>query len=77
VSCAGGYAVAAATATFRVVGDVHYSSDVLTGAILGTVIGYGVPWLHYRNRSVGAIRTGNVKMQIVPSALGAGVVGTF
>ena len=45
LSCAGGYAVAATTATFRVVSDVHYASDVLTGALVGTLVGYGVSLL--------------------------------
>src|SRR6187402_3251735 len=47
ISCAGGYAVAATTATFRVVADVHYATDILTGAILGTIVGYSVPLWHY------------------------------
>jgi membrane-associated phospholipid phosphatase len=77
LSCAGGYAVAATTAAFRVVGDMHYTTDVLSGALLGTLIGYGVPFLHYHHKNLGSIRTGSVKMQIVPSVGGAGVVGTF
>lgn len=77
VSCAGGYAVAAATASFRVLADVHYTSDILTGALLGTLIGYGVPLLHYSNVSVGAVKAGSLRMQIVPSAFGAGIVGSF
>jgi membrane-associated phospholipid phosphatase len=77
LSCAGGYAVAATTASFRVVSDVHYTSDILTGALIGTIIGYGIPLLHYSNVNVGAVQTGSVRMQIVPSGLGAGIVGSF
>jgi membrane-associated phospholipid phosphatase len=77
LSCAGGYAVATTTATFRVVGDVHYASDVITGALLGTVIGYGIPLLHYSGANIGSVHAGSVNMQIVPSGTGAGVVGTF
>jgi membrane-associated phospholipid phosphatase len=77
LSCAGGYALAATTATFRVVGDVHYATDVLTGALAGTLIGYGIPLLHYSHVNVGTVQTGGVRMQIVPAGVGAGVVGTF
>jgi len=77
LSCAGGYAVAASTATFRVVADVHYATDVLSGAVVGTLIGYGVPLLHYSHVDLGTVRAGSLHMQVVPSGLGAGVVGTF
>jgi membrane-associated phospholipid phosphatase len=76
LSCAGAYAVAATTATFRVVGDMHYASDVLTGALLGTVVGYGVPLLHFR-RGARAERANGPSFRIVPSAGGAGIVGLF
>jgi membrane-associated phospholipid phosphatase len=77
LSCAGGYAVAASTASFRIVSDVHYSTDVLTGVLIGTLAGYGIPLLHYSHVNIGAVQTGGVKMQIVPSGLGAGIVGSF
>jgi membrane-associated phospholipid phosphatase len=77
LSCAAGYAVAATTATFRVVADVHYASDVLAGALVGTLIGYGVPWLHYHHVTVGSVQTGSLRLQIVPSAFGLGAVGAF
>ncbi|HEX4338183.1 MAG TPA: phosphatase PAP2 family protein [Polyangiaceae bacterium] len=77
LSCAGGYAVAATTATFRVVGDVHYATDVISGALVGTLIGYGVPMLHYAHVNLGTVQSGSLHMQVVPSGLGAGVVGTF
>jgi hypothetical protein len=77
LSCAGGYAVAAATATFRVVSDVHYATDTLSGALVGTLIGYGIPLLHYSHVNVGTVQTGGLRMQIVPTGMGAGVVGTF
>jgi membrane-associated phospholipid phosphatase len=78
ISCAGGYAVAAATATFRVTGLEHYPSDILTGALIGTAVGWGVPLLHSRNPNVGTVKTsGGLTMRIVPSGTGAGVVGVF
>ncbi len=77
LSCAGGYAVATTTAMFRIVGDVHYASDVIGGAMVGTLIGYGIPLLHYSHPNFGTVQTGSLRMQIVPSPFGAGVVGTF
>jgi hypothetical protein len=80
LSCAGGYAVAATTASFRVVSDVHYSSDILLGAAVGTLVGWGVPLLHYR---VGAAtpKTASqapaLQMTLVPSPNGIGVAGIF
>ncbi|HEY3497076.1 MAG TPA: phosphatase PAP2 family protein [Polyangiaceae bacterium] len=77
VSCAGGYGVAAATAFFRMTGDVHYASDVLTGAAIGTLIGYGVPLLHYANETGAGARVGDLKLQLVPVGAGLGVAGSF
>lgn len=34
------------TGYFRVAGDRHYATDVLTGAVLGAAFGVAVPWLH-------------------------------
>ena len=76
LSCAGAYAVAATTATFRVVSDVHYASDVVTGALMGTLIGYGVPFLHYGERAPAAEPAG-FSIQLVPSPGGIGVWGVF
>jgi len=75
ISCAGGYAVAAATATFRVVGDVHYASDAITGALIGTLIGYGIPLLHYRVDEKG--RAGAMSWQLVPAGAGVRLLGAF
>jgi membrane-associated phospholipid phosphatase len=77
LSCGAGYVVAATTASFRVLADEHYASDVLVGALLGTLVGYGVPLLHYRQHSFGSHRTGGMTLQLVPSAGGAGLVGSF
>jgi len=77
LSCGTGYVLAAATTTFRVLADMHYVSDVVTGALVGTLIGYGVPYLHARHIDLGQVTTGGIKMQLVPSLGGAGVLGTF
>ncbi len=80
LSCAGGYAAAATTATFRVVGDMHYASDVLLGAAVGTLIGYGVPLLHYQRFGGGKTKpaaTSQLQVNLVPSPNGLGLAGVF
>ena len=77
LSCVGGYAVAATTATFRVVSDVHYASDVLTGALLGTLVGYGVPLLHYRHVIGPRATEGRLQLQLIPAPNGVGLLGIF
>jgi membrane-associated phospholipid phosphatase len=77
ISCTGGYAVAASTALFRVVGDVHYTSDIITGALVGTAIGYGVPLLHYARKAGAGLQVGEVRVDLVPAAGGLGLAGVF
>ncbi len=77
LSCAGAYGVATTTASFRVVSDMHYASDVLTGALVGSLVGWGVPWLHSKRPNAATFKTGSLTMRLVPSAGGAGVVGIF
>jgi membrane-associated phospholipid phosphatase len=37
--------------TLRVVSDKHWPTDVVTGGILGSAIGFGLPYfVHYRTR---------------------------
>lgn len=40
------YGIAAGTAALRMAGGMHFATDVLCGAVLGTAIGFLVPWLH-------------------------------
>ncbi len=42
----GVYTLAAATAALRIMSGSHFLTDVLAGAALGSIIGFGVPWLH-------------------------------
>jgi membrane-associated phospholipid phosphatase len=76
VTCVTGYVVAATTASLRVLSDVHYATDVLTGAVIGTTVGLVVPALHYRRRDR-VPRAGGLDLRILPSPTGASVVGTF
>ncbi len=42
------YGLAAATGTLRVAAGMHFVTDVLTGAAIGTLFGWAVPTLHDR-----------------------------
>jgi membrane-associated phospholipid phosphatase len=77
LSCIGGYALATTTATFRVVSDVHYASDVLTGALLGTLVGYGVPLLHYAYGATPGTSNASLSLHLVPAPNGLGLLGIF
>jgi len=43
----GGLALAAATAYLRIAADRHYASDVTTGAVVGSLTGFAVPYLFH------------------------------
>jgi membrane-associated phospholipid phosphatase len=53
-----GMSLAASAAYLRIAADQHYLTDVLTGAVLGTAVGAGVPWLLHRARGRGDARGG-------------------
>lgn len=74
LGCAGIITLASATATFRVLGDRHYATDVLTGAAVGFGIGYGVPaLLHY----AAAPRDAGVTVAPASAGLGLALSGRF
>jgi len=77
--CAGALVLAAGTATLRIAADQHYATDVLSGAIVGSAVGLGVPALHYRGGQWkdGAGKPGGLTVRLVPTGLGATVVGIF
>jgi membrane-associated phospholipid phosphatase len=64
-----GLAVAATTGYLRIAGDRHYFTDVLTGAVVGSAIGFAVPYLLHRPRE-----RANVNLVAAPS-LGRPVLG--
>jgi hypothetical protein len=78
-ACVTGYVAAAATGTLRIVGDKHYASDVLTGAIVGASMGFAVPYfLHYRLPRRGVLEEPSaLRWHLLPSTSGASVVGVF
>jgi len=54
--CPAAATVATATGLLRIVSDRHWASDVLAGAVLGTVVGATVSWAHMHDAG-GAPRT--------------------
>ncbi len=83
VICASGFVLAGTTGALRMAGDVHNFSDVLVGAAVGTLVGFGLPWLfHYRFGDIddppgAAADTGGPTLQLAPMGLGLSAIGTF
>ncbi|MCA9588402.1 MAG: phosphatase PAP2 family protein [Myxococcales bacterium] len=77
-TCIIAYGGAAAAASLRVMGDMHYATDVLTGAFVGTVVGVGIPLLHYRSVGLSDDRPHHLgQVRVMPVGTGVGVGGTF
>jgi len=81
-ACVGAYGVAATTGVLRVMSDNHYMTDVTVGAVLGTAVGLGVPYLlHYRHQAPapeGVVARGDgLSFHVVPGPLSATIVGEF
>lgn len=53
-----GMPLAAAVGWLRMGGDKHWFTDVLVGALVGTAVGAGIPWLLHRDRDAGADEPG-------------------
>jgi len=78
LSCVTAYAGAAATGTLRVMGDMHYVSDVMVGAGVGTLVGLAVPLLHYRRVNLAPEeKKSAVDWHVIPVGAGLGVGGIF
>jgi membrane-associated phospholipid phosphatase len=77
--CAGALVLAAATATLRVASDQHYATDVIAGALVGSAVGLGIPAFHYSGGQGKDSRgkAGGVELRVVPTGLGATIVGVF
>jgi membrane-associated phospholipid phosphatase len=76
ITCASGFVAAATIASMRVISDVHYVSDVLTGALIGTAVGLGIPLLHHYHKS-GEEPSAAPQVRLVPAPNGVHVVGVF
>jgi membrane-associated phospholipid phosphatase len=77
IACVTAYTGAAATATMRVMGDMHYLSDIAVGASVGTLVGLAVPLLHYRRINLAPTEKAAVDWTLIPVGAGLGVGGTF
>jgi membrane-associated phospholipid phosphatase len=79
LACIGALGVAGATAFLRVSADVHYTTDVLAGAFMGSAVGLLVPWaFHYRfGPPAPPDEARSWTLQVVPTGLGAYGVLTF
>ncbi len=69
--CVGLLASATAVGVFRMMGDMHYITDVFSGAIMGSAVGAIVPLLRMRDLEKGR------RVSIVPNGLGLAVVGSL
>ena len=84
LTCAGAFTVGTLTSVFRTMSDMHYASDVLLGAAVGSAAGFLIPWLHYRSGSPEPAAAGGdarsragVDLRLGPVGRGLGVLGTF
>jgi len=74
LTCGIALSSAATVAMMRVVGKQHYLSDVMTGAVVGTLSGVGVPWLlHYGM----ADSANELSVQVDPTGPGLNLSGVF
>jgi membrane-associated phospholipid phosphatase len=62
-----GMLLASATGYLRIAADKHYATDVITGAVTGTAMGVGIPYLAHRPANSGA----SVAVTTMPVANGA------
>ena len=79
-ACGLALGTAATVGVLRTVADKHYATDVLTGAAVGTLFGFGVPLLYYRSPIVPAVSWGGEnggRATFVPGPRGGSLLGTF
>ena len=77
--CGAGLALAAATGILRISGDQHYLSDVVVGAAMGSLVGFGLPYLlHYGGAKARFARdSAGFELRLLPMPNGAAAVGRF
>lgn len=63
-----GLALASTAGYLRIAADRHYATDVLTGAVVGSLIGFSVPYFMHRPRTAGPTITA------MPARGGVGIV---
>jgi len=80
LACALASGAAVTVGVLRTVADKHYLTDVLTGAGVGALSGFGIPLLYYGTGKVRPVADGRpaaVSATVVPSLTGAALVGRF
>lgn len=83
IACAASLTVATSVGVFRMMGDRHYLSDVVVGAGIGFMFGFGLPsLLHYREHPVGEVyRSAAMRIGVSPgnasTPYGASAFGLF
>jgi membrane-associated phospholipid phosphatase len=79
LACVGALGVATSTALMRVATDVHYVSDVMMGAAMGSAAGLLIPWLlHYRyGAPSGTLGSEDWSLKVLPMGMGAQGVLVF
>ena len=79
LACVRDVVVGTADGVLRIMGDRHYATDVLTGAVIGFGVGFGVPTvLHYGNTGyAGALDTLSVSPMMGNGRAGLFASGRF
>ncbi|MBS2029851.1 MAG: phosphatase PAP2 family protein [Deltaproteobacteria bacterium] len=70
---AGGLTVATGTALLRIGADKHYATDVITGAIVGTAFGIGVPRIFHQVETQPSKTAQGLSLSLGPSPAGPGL----
>jgi len=65
------------TAGLRIAADMHWATDVLTGAAVGTAIGFGMPYFLHARKGASGERTLVVVPRVGSGELGIVAGGTF
>lgn len=79
LACGSAFGLAAGTALLRVVGDQHWTSDILVGAAWGSFSGLFIPWFfHYRTGDMPDVpKLDDVSIMLIPTPTGAQLTGAF
>ena len=67
----GSYAIAITTAAMRLASGNHFATDVITGAVIGTVCGILIPWTHTLHAGKSSAGTSTAPVaNIMPNGIG-------
>ncbi len=79
-ACVSHVALAVTIGAMRMLADMHYASDAISGAVIGSAIGLAVPYLfHYRSEAsnTAAARSIWAGVRVMPMPTGLAVMGVF